>query len=113
MGKHNWQDRGISDRHVSFPLMARLRLFEKMRRKVNQEFSLRTKKALEDYHYKVDLIKSEMQAEREAIHKLREELEKEVRQEIGEQYSLNDICLYSGKILRNKESGKNRSSQNR
>ena len=89
-------------RYLSFLLMARLKLFEKVRRGVEQEFSLKARKALAEYHYQMELIKAEIKEEREALEKLKEELEKEIKNELGQRYSLLDVCPHSGRVLRNK-----------
>jgi len=97
-------DQTSSSRYLSFPLMARIKLYHKIKRKTHQEFSLKTRKALEDYHHQVDLIREEMKEELEAIDRLKIELEEDLQKEIGRQYTLLDICPHSGRILRNKNS---------
>ena len=51
----------------------------------------------------MDALKKEQHKEWEAIERLKLELEEEIKQELGEQYSLLDICPYSGRLLREKE----------
>jgi len=96
-------DQTKKDKYLSFPLMARLKLYDKTKKKIHQEFSLKARKALEDYYYQMDIIKNEMKEELDAIDRLKIELEDDVQQEIGEQYSLLDTCPHSGKVLRHKE----------
>lgn len=91
------------ERYVSFLLLARLKLYDKTRNKLSQEFSLKARKALEDYRSRMDELKKEQLKEWEAIEILKLELEDEIKREIGEQYSLLDICSYSGRVLREKE----------
>ncbi len=90
-------------RYISFLLLARLRLFDKIRNRLSQEFSLKARKALEDYRTKIDEFKNEQLKEWEAIEIIKMELEEDIKTEMGEQYSLLDICPHSGKVLREKE----------
>lgn len=92
-----------TQRHISFLLFARIKLFDKLRQRMSQEFSLKARKALEEYHSKIDVLRSEQQKEWEAINTIKEELEEEIKKELGEQYSLLDICPYSGRVIREKE----------
>ncbi len=96
-------DESKPEKCLSFLLLARLRLFDRTRNKMSQEFSLKARKALEEYQIKMDALKKEQHKEWEAIERLKLELEEEIKQELGEQYSLLDICPYSGRLLREKE----------
>lgn len=91
------------ERYISFLLMARLKLFDKTRKKLCQEFSLKARKALEAYQGEMDALKREQHKEWEAIERLKVELEEDLKRELGEQYSLLDVCAYSGRVLREKE----------
>lgn len=92
-----------TQRHISFLLLARIKLFDKLRQRMSQEFSLKARKVLEEYHSKIDALKSEQHQEWEAINTLKVELEAEIKKELGEQYSLLDICPYSGRVIREKD----------
>ena len=82
-----------TQRHISFLLLARIKLFDKLRLRMSQEFSLKARKVLEEYHSKIDALKSEQHQEWEAINTSRWNWKK--KKELGEQYSLLDICPYS------------------
>ncbi len=97
------QEETRQERYVNFLLLARLKLFDKTRNKLSQEFSLKARKALEEYQNKMDALKKEHYKEWEAIESIKLELEEAIKNELGEQYSLLDICYYSGKVLREKE----------
>lgn len=103
MPEEEKQEEAKPERCISFLLLARIRLFDKLKKKMSQEFSLKARKALEEYHGKMDAIKGEQHQEWEAIDLVKLELEEEIKKELGEQYSLLDICPYSGRVLREKE----------
>ena len=86
--------------YVSFELMAQLKVYSNFKRKFSQEYRLKYKKLLEEFHQKVGELQNEYKKEIEELERNKVELEEKIKEELGEEYSILDVCHNTGKLLR-------------
>ena len=90
------------ERYISFPLFSEIMAYAKYKDWFSGQYRKEHREILENFHRELGELQTKYKEEIESIEKGRVDLNEKVKKELGENYSLLDICPSSGRVLREK-----------